>query len=399
MIYKMMKDIKKYQKAEKLKKWANEVQEIPAFKDKFEHLKKRLHPKKQILKVSHIKKLSHDTVLLRLISNDSLKPLSPYRAGQYIGLTVEINGIKTIRPYSLVSSPNQLAYYELGIKRKQNGFVSPYLVGNVNVGDKFEATEPLGQFYHNPLFHGNKLVFIAGGCGITPFMSMLRYFTELSKSIEIWLIFGCLTQQDILFKEELDNLQNNHPNIHIDYVLSEANSEWKGLCGFITKEVIAEFLSSPLTKFYYICGNRAMYDFILNQLIELNIPRHHILFEAFGVPDDVTEVIGWPEELTSSDEFEIKVDLIENGKKVQKIISASCTEPLLNTLERKLNIHEKINSGCRSGDCALCRTKLESGMVFVPPEVNLREADKNFGYIHPCISYPITEIHLNLKMI
>ncbi|MFX1589574.1 MAG: ferredoxin--NADP reductase, partial [Promethearchaeota archaeon] len=193
-----MEDIKMYQKAEKLKKQREESQAIPWYYDGLENLCDRIHPGKQLLKITDIKALSHDTKLYRFISDKKNKPLAPFRAGQYIGLIVEINGVRTSRPYSLVSSPNQLAYYELGIRKKEEGFVSPYIFKNAKIGDIFEVTEPLGNLYYNSTFHGKDLVYIAGGCGITPFISMLRDISEKAVPLNILLIYGCLTEKDIL---------------------------------------------------------------------------------------------------------------------------------------------------------------------------------------------------------
>jgi NAD(P)H-flavin reductase len=123
----MMEDIKKYQKAEKEKKLREKNQPIPWYYDGLENLCDRIHPGSQLLKITDIKDLSYDTKLFRFISANPDKPLAPFRAGQYLGLTVNINGVRTSRPYSLVSSPNQLAYYELGIRKKEGGFVSPFL--------------------------------------------------------------------------------------------------------------------------------------------------------------------------------------------------------------------------------------------------------------------------------
>lgn len=395
----MMEDIKKFRDVEKRKKWREEVKKVPPYLDKFERLNKRLHPDTQELRITDITKLSHNTKLYRFVSNNQDKPLAIFRAGQYIGLNVNINGVRTVRPYSIVSSPNQTAYYELGIKRKEGGFVSHYLLDYAKVGDIYQATEPLGQFYYNPLFHRKDLVFIAGGCGITPFMSMIRYFTELDKKISIEVLYGCLTELDILFREELDDLQSKRENIDIKYILSEAHSEWGGLCGFITKDIIKNNIKSFKDKFYYICGSRDMYKFILKELERLNIPPHHIIFEAFGVPDDVTKIIGWPQHLNSSKTFQITLEYTDGGRKKQAIFEANCTEPILNSIERQKDLPISIKSGCRSGFCALCRTKLISGEIFVPPEINIREVDNKFGYIHPCISYPIKNLHLDLRMI
>jgi ferredoxin-NADP reductase len=392
----LMTDVKKYQKAEKLKKWRDEVQPIPWYFDGLENLCNRIHPEKQILQVSDIQQLSQDTKLYRLISANPNKLLAPFRAGQYIGLTIEINGVRTSRPFSLVSSPNQLAYYELGIKRKEGGFVSPFILDNTKVGDIFEATEPLGNLYYNRVFHGKDLVFIAGGSGITPFIAMLRNTSERMLPLNIWLIFGCLAEKDMLFREELQDIQSRRSNIRVKYILSEPESGWTGACGFITKEEILKEIGSVDNKYFYVVGNRPMYLFIEEQLKTMGVPRHHIIYEAYGVPDDITGVMGWPEDIDDSKKVGITVEFIKQGKKHKETFKAQSIEPILNSLERQKELGLEINNGCRSGECALCRTKLVSGKVFVPPEVIIREIDQEFGFIHPCISYPLTDIHLDL---
>jgi ferredoxin-NADP reductase/ferredoxin len=394
----MMKDIKKYQDAEKAKKWREQTLPTPWYYDGLENLCDRLHPEKLMLRVSDIKDLSWDTKLYRLISTNPKKLLSPFRAGQYIGVTVEIDGVRTSRPYSLVSSPNNLAYYELGIKKKEGGFVSPYIFENLKIGDILETTGPLGEFYYNPLFHGQNLVFIAGGCGITPFISILKNFTENALPINIWVIFGCLTEKDILFREELEDIQTRRENIKIKFLLSEPDPDWKGACGFITKNEILDFIKIIENKCFYVVGSRDMYQFIQKELNALNIPIHRIKYEAFGVPNDITKVIGWPQDIDISKKVIITVDCLSEGQKIQISFEAPSIEPLMNSLERQKDLRLIINNGCRSGQCALCRTKLISGNVFVPPEVTMREIDQNFGFIHPCISYPISDVHLDLTL-
>ena len=393
-----MEDIKKYQKAEKIKKQREDLQTIPWYYDGLENLCNRIHPGKQLLRVTDIKQLSSDTKLFRFISTNPNKQLAPFRAGQYIGLTVEINGVRTSRPFSITSSPNQLSYYELGIRIKEGGFVSPFIVNNLKTGDVLEASEPLGNLYYNPLFHGKDLVFIAGGCGITPFVSMLKDISENDIPLNIWLIFGCLTEKDILFREELEDIQERRSNIHVRYILSEPDGNWKGECGFISRDKILKDVGTIDKKYFYVVGNRAMYEYVKEELNFLGIPQHRIYFEAFGVPDDVTKVIGWPSDLDSSNKFQITLEYRQNSQKEKIKFEAMCTEPILNSLERAIKSKITIENACRSGECALCRTKMISGKVFVPPEVTVREFDKSFGFIHPCVSYPLTDLHLDLTL-
>ena len=394
----IMNDVKKYQKLEKLKKWRDEVEPIPWYYDGLENLCDRMHPEKQILQVTDIQELSKDTKLFRFVSARHNKPLAPFRAGQYIGLTVEINGIRTSRPFSLVSSPNQLAYYELGVKRKEGGFVSNYLLDKIKVGDILEATEPLGELYYNRVFHGKDLVFIAGGSGITPFISLLRDISQRNLDLKVWLLYGCVSEEDMLFKDELEDLVNRRSNIRVQYILSEPGPNWVGACGFITKDKILDQIKSIESKFFYIVGNRAMYSFIKEQMKELEVPPHKVIYESYGVPDDVTEIIGWPKDITTSNSIKITIEFIQQGRKIKEIFDAPCVEPILNSIEREKDLGIIINNGCRSGACALCRTKLKSGKIFVLPEVTIREIDQKYGYIHPCVSYPLTDIHIDLSL-
>jgi ferredoxin-NADP reductase/ferredoxin len=394
----IMNDVKKYQKLEKLKKWRDEVEPIPWYFDGLENLCDRIHPENQILQVTDIKQISKDTKLFRFISARENKPLAPFRAGQYIGLIVEINGVRTTRPFSIASSPNQLAFYELGVKRKEGGFVSNYMLDNIRVGDILEATGPLGDLYYNRIFHGKNLVFIAGGSGITPFISMLKDITERNLKLNVLLLFGCLKEEDILFRDILEDIQKRRPNIKIQYILSEPENDWEGVCGFITKDKILDEIKTTEDKFFYIVGNRDMYTFIKDQLEILNIPQHRMIFELYGVPNDVTKLMGWPKEIDNNKKIKITIDFIKQGNTVQKVIEAVCVEPLLNSLEREKDLGLTINSGCRSGACALCRTKLKSGKIFVLPEVTIREIDQEFGFIHPCVSYPLSDLYIDLTM-
>ncbi|MFX1364286.1 MAG: FAD-binding oxidoreductase [Promethearchaeota archaeon] len=394
-----MNDVKKYQKLEKLKKMRDEITQIPWYFDGLEKLCNRIHPEIQLLQVTDIQNLSKDTKLFRFVSARQHTPLAPFRAGQYIGLTVEINGVITSRPFSLVSSPNQLAYYEIGVKRKKNGFVSVYLFDNLKVGDILKATEPLGELYYNRIFHGKDLVFIAGGSGIMPFISILRDISQRNVRLNIWLLFGCVSEDDILFKDELKDLVNRRSNIKVEYIITEPNPHWEGECGFITSDKILNQIKSIENKFFYVVGNRAMYSFIKEQLKELRILPHRVLYESYGVPDDVTKIIGWPKDITAANTIKITIEFMQKGGKVKKVIEAQCIEPILNTLEREKDLDIHIKNGCRSGVCAWCRTKLVSGNVFMLPEVKMREIDQNYSYIHPCVSYPLTDIHIDLTSI
>ena len=342
-----------------------------------------LHPKKLDLTVSEITSETASTKSMKLVGKDGHLP--PFQAGQYINVFVETGGIRTSRPYSIASSPTQTGYYEIAVRRVEDGFVSNYLLDELKPGDQLESSAPSGNFHYNPLFSGNQLALIAGGSGITPFMSMIRELADKNLSRRLHLLYGCRVEDDVLYGEELERISSAHRNFTWDLVVSEPAPSCSGLKGFINSSLIKERLGGPDWMFY-VCGPEAMYQFCLPELEKLKIPARKTKVEVMGAPKNIVSYPGWPENVKAVDVFKVAV-------KGKKTISATASEPLMISLERA---GLAIPALCRSGECSLCRTKLVSGKVYQPNGVKLRKSDRAFGYIHPCMAYPITDIEILL---
>jgi ferredoxin-NADP reductase len=341
-----------------------------------------LHPKRIRLQVSEIWEETQTAKSFRLVSPDGYLP--PFQAGQYINLFVDVGGVRTSRPYSISSPPNQNGYYEIAVRRVEDGFVSSHLLENVRVGDRLESTGPSGNFFYNPLFHGIDLVFLAGGSGITPFMSMIREVTDRGLSRKIHLIYGSRDPDDIIFREDLEERPLRHENLKVTMVISDPPQGYEGFTGFVTAKLIQDVLGSVEGKTFYVCGPEAMYTFCLPELLKLQVPARKIRMEVFGPPKDVTAQPGWPEMVSADSRFQVTV-------KSKKRIDARAGEPLMISLERAGIM---IPASCRSGECSLCRTKLLSGKVFQPPGIKLRKSDRTYGYIHPCVAYPLQDLEI-----
>lgn len=344
----------------------------------------RLHPARVNLRVSEIVRETASTVTLRMVPVDA-GWLPPFQAGQYINLFVAVGGIRTSRPYSISSSPCQRAFYDLTVRQLPDGYVSQYLCGETAPGDRFTASGPAGQFVYNPLLHGDDLVFLAGGSGITPFMSMIREMADRGIDRRVQLIYGSRTPEDIIFLETLEGLAARHPQIRVTHVLSEAPATWGGQRGFIRADLIREIVGAIDKSMFYICGPEAMYAFCLPELEKLGVPGRRLRREVFGPPGDITREPGWPEEVEPTATFTGRVD--------GRTIALAATEPLLNSLERHRLVLPAL---CRSGECSLCRARLTAGSVFQPRGARVRASDRQYGYIHPCMAYPISDIELEL---
>ena len=341
-----------------------------------------LHPERIELTVSDIIEETPSTKTFRLVPKDNYLP--PFLSGQYIALFLEIGGIRTSRPYSISSQPNQTGFYDITVRRVENGLVSNYLLDEVKRGDTLVSSGPAGNFYFNPLIHKKIMVCIAGGSGITPFMSMVREIIECGLDRTVYLFYGNKTTDDVIFGSEFDRLDARFDNIHYIPVVEEPSGGYAGACGFISRDLMQEVLENIEDKSFFICGPQGLYDFCLPQVADMGVPKRKIKQEMYGAPPNIWDYPGWPDALGQQDVFTIN---IKDGPQLE----ARAAEPLLTTLEKN---HVRVPSLCRSGECSMCRVKLLSGKVYQPPGVPVRKSDRQFGYVHSCMAFPIEDLEI-----
>lgn len=341
----------------------------------------RIHSKKLSLLVSGVYDTGKNAKVIRFVSENGYLP--PFEAGQYINIFTEIDGVRTSRPYSISSSPKQRAYYEITVARVRDGFVSDFLMDCVKPGDKFEANGPAGVFRFHPVFHSKKSLFLAGGSGITPFMSMTREIVDAMLDRDVVLLYGCRSSEAALYDDELRGYAERYPDFQYHLVISEKDDSWKGETGFIDKSLIKRLVPDYAVRTCYICGPQVMNDFCQNELKELGLPEKKIRREMFGARRDIVSEPGWPESLTGRERVKVRIG--------DKVIPAVSGESLLTALERS---GVRINVCCRSGECSLCRVKLVSGKVFLAQGALRRYADEKFGYIHSCKAYPMSDLEI-----
>lgn len=352
-------------------------------KDYVENFVSLLHPKFIDVKVSEIIEETSTTKTIRFSPKDGYLP--PFRAGQYVSLKVKIGKILTGRSFTISSPPHIRGFYDITVRRVEEGFVSQYLLDDVKIGDEFEISGPAGSFYHEPLTDGNELVFIGGGSGITPFRSIVKEVIDRSQDFKIWLIYGSRTADDIIFEDEFNEISKNHQNIKYQLVVSEPPDGYSGKKGFITADVIKEVVGDVKGKTFYLCGPDLMYSFVVPEIEKLKVAGRKIKKEAYGPPTDITKEPGWPKDVSPDKIFKITV-------RGEKTIDAKAGEPILNSLERASIVAPYV---CRSGECSYCRTKIHSGKAFMPDRVPIRESDRWYDYIHSCMAYPLSDMEIS----
>jgi ferredoxin-NADP reductase len=343
----------------------------------------RLHPSRLRLRVADVIDETSTTKTFRLVSPSGYLP--PFLAGQYIALFLTVGNITTSRPYSISSPPNQIGHWDITVRRVDDGLVSNYLLDNVKPGDAIETSGPEGHFYYNPLFHHPVQVFLAGGSGITPFMSMIREIVGCGLDRTVHLFFGNRSTDDMLFHDRLTEMAERHPNINYHPVIENPKPDEKCLTGLMTGALLRDTLGGFDDKTFYVCGPQAMYDFCLGEIQALGIRQNHVRREVYGAPLGITDYPGWPSNIKADDAFQVKVG--------DKTIAARAETPLLRTLEEAGITPPSL---CRSGECSLCRMRVTKGQVFQPAGARVRKSDRELGYVHACVSYPIGDLEIAL---
>ena len=145
----------------------------------------------------------------RLVSPTGPRLPFDFLPGQYLNLTLVIDGRKVRRSYTIASPPTRVGYCEVTIKREERGLSSRHLHDAVRQGGLLDVLAPAGRFTFTGA-EADSIVLIAGGVGITPLMAKIRYLTDLSWPGEIYLVFSVKTERDIIFRDELDSLRRRH---------------------------------------------------------------------------------------------------------------------------------------------------------------------------------------------
>ncbi|MFJ9691429.1 FAD-binding oxidoreductase [Kitasatospora sp. NPDC101183] len=346
----------------------------------------RYHPSALDLVVAEVITETATAKTFRLRRADGAD-LPPFQAGQYVTLDAAVGGTATSRPFAISSSPAALDAYDLTVRRVPGGRVSNHLIDRLAVGDPVRTSGPLGSFHHNPLFHGEDLVFLAGGSGVAPAMSMIRDIVDRGPARRLHLVYGSRSADDVIFREVLDGIAAEHPDrVRFDLVVQQPGPGWDGPTGLLTGETITS-LTGPLAgRMVYVCGPQAMYPYALAELAGLGHPRRRTRLEANGAPARPHTQAGWPAGRDSEGEVRVTVQggpsfLTPRGR------------PLLDALEDN-GVRPEV--GCRSGECSLCRVRVLSGEVFNAEEARLRLSDARFGHVHSCVAYPVTDVEIAL---
>lgn len=369
---------------------------LPTDSDTAVALAKALHPNRQYLKIADVKQMSEDCKTFTLVPDPKrgTESLAYFGAGKYLTVFETIENMPITRAYSISSSPKDSlnGKYTLTIKLVDGGLMSKFIFDTWEIGREVEVSAPSGNFEYQPLRDAEDVICLAGGSGITPFISMANAVADGDEDFNLTLLYGSRNYDNILFREELAELEKKCSKIKVVHVLSDENAEIKEGTekGFITAELIKKYAPEGKPYSVFLCGPQQMYQFVDKELEKLNLPKKYIRHEMFGEFHNPASQEDYPSGVP--EKVKITVTIQDKTQTVEGLSSDS----VMQTLEKN---GISVPSRCRSGECGFCHSHLISGKVYVPKHLEYRRlADYKFDCIHPCCSFPLTDLEINVPV-
>ena len=350
------------------------------------------HPLSQFFTIEDIQvRGKGDVKTFTLRRNDGKNPAF-FRAGQFVVIRQMIDGKLIARPVTLSCGPAMTLEGKIQVtvkKVEQDAFLSAYIHENWKVGDTVETSGPQGTFFYEPLRDAKKVIAIAGGSGITPIYAMANAIADGDEDFDMTILYGSRTKADILFQEEFDAIMARTDKVRLVNVLSEEKTDG---CehGFITAKLIKKYAGDGVYSIF-AAGSKGMYQFLDGEAEKLGIERKYYRKELYDNICRPWEYSGYPMEAKDK-VFNLKIKMCD------KVFEIPCNanENILVALERAGVAGP---NRCRGGICGWCRSRLLSGDVFIPEDTDGRRAqDKLDGYIHPCASFAVSDLSIEMPL-
>lgn len=342
------------------------------------------------LRIIDVRKETVDCVSIAFDVPKELISDYQFFAGQYLTLKAVIDGEEVRRAYSLCSAPNENVW-RVAVKKTENGKFSTFANCNLKVGDFLDVSTPSGNFMLNNSLNQNQFVVLfAAGSGITPIISILKELLKNQSNCFVSLFYGNKGFNDVIFREQLENLKNNYLNrLSINHIFSRENIGNSIQYGRINKEKTQEIYNSFLCQTpidnIFICGPEQMISDVRETLIESGIKSEIIHIELFNTS-----------KATKNEEKRVKTDDLAVNSKVQVIIDGNVIEFQLATngisiLDTALKFGADLPYACKGGVCCTCKAKIIDGSAQMINNYALTPDEVESGYILTCQAHPTAE--------
>lgn len=309
-----------------------------------------------------------------------------YWPGQFMVFDFPVNGEVVNRCYTISSSPTRPDRVSITVKRKPGGVVSPWLHDNLRPGMTIKAVGPLGDFSFvaDP---AEKYLFLAGGSGITPLMSMTRAHHDLAPDTDIVFVQFARSPTDIIFRAELDMMAQQMPNLRVIYVCEtdSPGQRWGGARGRVNPALLSLLTPDLAERSVFDCGPAPFMQAVRDGLgtLGFNMYQYHEESFDFGVPP-VTLPVAEPEAVPAVDTA-FHVTFAKSGKTID-------VQPGQHILAAARSAGMRLPSSCTKGICGTCKSKLVSGRVDMHHQGGIRQREIDQDFILICCSTPLSNL-------
>jgi len=207
-----------------------------------------------------------------------------HRPGQHLDVRLTApDGYQAQRSYS-IATPQDGERLDLAVERLDDGEVSPYLNGELRVGDRIEVRGPIGGYFVWEPGHGGPVLLVGGGCGVAPLMAMARARARAASTVPMRWLSSSRTLADVVYRAEVERLAMAGDGFEACQTLTrEAPEAWAGHRGRIDERLLAE-VAWPVESagWTFVCGPTSFVEAVAGNLVALGHPPTTIRTERFG---------------------------------------------------------------------------------------------------------------------
>jgi len=319
-----------------------------------------------------------------------------FKPGQFVTLELEIDGEQVMRSYTISSSPSVPYSFSITVKRVPGGRVSNWLHDNLKENDELAVHGPVGNF--NCIDHpAERVLLLSGGVGVTPVMSMARWFFDTNADVDMAFIHSARTPSDIIFQRELEHMCSRVSNFNLSVICEriEIGQAWNGYRGYLDRAKLEMVVPDFMSRRIFCCGPTPYMSAIRAILMDSGFDMNFYHEESFGAtPKAATQdaleqaeiAIREAEEVRDSDLF--TVEFTQSGMSVQ-VAPGETVHAAANRLG--LNIPK----ACGVGICGTCKVRKTAGEVEIQHNGGITEEDLAEGFILSCCSTPRSDVTID----
>lgn len=343
------------------------------------------------LTVTEVHRDTRDSVVLTLSVPDEHRDLFDFKQGQYLTFRTHIDDEEIRRSYSLCAAV-QDPFPRVGIKKVPDGRFSSWANDTLEAGQILEAMPPMGSFFV-PLDPSNRKQYLAfaGGSGITPVFGVIKTTLLAEPDSSFTLFYGNRASGSIMFREELEDLKNQHlGRFQLLHILEREQQDIEMFNGILNREKCDQLLETWVdvadVDTAFICGPEVMMLQVAGALQAAGLDKRQIKFELFatqGPKGKRKPSVARAPRIENACEATIIVDGRGRTLELQKGTST--------ILVAGLDAGMELPYACKAGVCSTCRALLTEGEVEMDANFALEDYEVARGYVLTCQSYPVTD--------